>query len=350
MTFLRFNSATYQVPRGGSRPKATTWPAALKQLLRICACLLPAALCNGRLASSAHAGEPSTFLLFTNAQTAGAGVFLDQLVGEHPALAGPPVRVMDAPAVGRVLVLTRAQVAERLAKSFPDLAAIDWTGAERVRITRRTRLLNEAEVIERLAAQLQKDLVRERGELELHLGRPWTPATIADETFTVKLIEVPSAGVRESMVVHFELAAGRETLGDWTVPVQAKLWRDVFVAKAPLKRGQPLTEDDLTVERRDVLKLREPLSAPLNFGGELELAESLAEGAPLSLRSVRLRPVVQRGQLVEAVVRDGPLQVSIRVEALESGAPGQLIRVRNPQSRREFRGKVQNEQTILVSL
>ena len=332
MTFLRLN------------------PAALRQLFRICACLLPAALCNGRLASSALAGEPSTLLLFTNAQATGAGVFLEQLVGEHPALAGTPLRLMDAPAVGRVVLLTRAQLAERLAKSSPDFAVIDWTGAERVRITRRTRPLNEAEVIERVTAQLQKDVVRERGDLELHLARPWVPVTIADETFTVKLSDLPPSGLRESMVIHFELVAGRDPLGDWTVPVSAKLWRDIFVTKVPLKRGQPLIEDDLSVERRDVLKLREPLSAPLNSAGELELAENLAEGAPLSLRSVRLRPVVQRGQLVEAVVRDGPLQVSIRVEALESGAPGQLIRVRNPQSRREFRGKVQNEQTIAVSL
>ena len=81
MTFLRLNSA------------------ALKQLFRIGACLLPAALCNGRLASSAHAGEPSTLLLFTNAQTTGAGVFLDQLIGEHAALTGTPVRLMDAPAI-----------------------------------------------------------------------------------------------------------------------------------------------------------------------------------------------------------------------------------------------------------
>jgi flagella basal body P-ring formation protein FlgA len=40
----------------------------------------------------------------------------------------------------------------------------------------------------------------------------------------------------------------------------------------------------------------------------------------------------------------------MKVEVLEDGVPGQVIRIRNPQTRRELRGKVQNEQTVVVSL
>jgi flagella basal body P-ring formation protein FlgA len=38
------------------------------------------------------------------------------------------------------------------------------------------------------------------------------------------------------------------------------------------------------------------------------------------------------------------------VEVLEDGSPGQIVRARNEQSLRDIRGKVLNEQTILVSL
>jgi flagella basal body P-ring formation protein FlgA len=40
----------------------------------------------------------------------------------------------------------------------------------------------------------------------------------------------------------------------------------------------------------------------------------------------------------------------MKVDVLEDGATGQVIRIRNPQTRRELRGKVQDEQTILISL
>ena len=71
---------------------------------------------------------------------------------------------------------------------------------------------------------------------------------------------------------------------------------------------------------------------------------------PARLCSFRQRPVVRRGNVVEAMLEDGNLTISVKVEALEDGIPGQLVRVRNLRTQREFRGKVKNEQTVLVQM
>jgi flagella basal body P-ring formation protein FlgA len=44
------------------------------------------------------------------------------------------------------------------------------------------------------------------------------------------------------------------------------------------------------------------------------------------------------------------MEISLKVEILEDGAKGQQVRVRNPQSKREFRGKVENENTITIGM
>ena len=49
-------------------------------------------------------------------------------------------------------------------------------------------------------------------------------------------------------------------------------------------------------------------------------------------------------------MQDGALSITLKVEVLEDGVSGQIVRVRNVQSRRDIRGKVLNEKTILVSL
>ena len=107
---------------------------------------------------------------------------------------------------------------------------------------------------------------------------------------------------------------------------------------------------DLLRERRDLLTLRDPLMDWPAGNLAFELAESLPAGAVLSTRSVKLKPVVRRGQNAEACVQEGAMNITLKVEVLEDGVPGQIIRVRNPQSRRELRGKVENEQTILITL
>ena len=63
-----------------------------------------------------------------------------------------------------------------------------------------------------------------------------------------------------------------------------------------------------------------------------------------------MRPVVQRGQFVDGLVRDGALNIALKVEVLADGLPGQTVRVRNPKTKREFYAKVQDEQTVVISL
>ena len=63
-----------------------------------------------------------------------------------------------------------------------------------------------------------------------------------------------------------------------------------------------------------------------------------------------MRPVVQRGQVVDGLVRDGAMNISLKVEVLADGLPGQTVRVRNPKTKREFYAKVQDEQTVLIHL
>jgi flagella basal body P-ring formation protein FlgA len=99
-----------------------------------------------------------------------------------------------------------------------------------------------------------------------------------------------------------------------------------------------------------VLPLREQFAEFQEGDPSLEMAEPLQSGAPLLARSIKTRPVIRRGQTADALVQDGALSISMKVEVLEDGAPGQVIRARNSQSRRDIRGKVLNQQTIVVVL
>jgi flagellar basal body P-ring formation protein FlgA len=289
--------------------------------------------------------------LLTNATVDGEGVFLPQLVEATPAAALPNVRVADAPALGQAIMLTRTQLFGVMQKAALELVSSHWVGAERVRITRRSRVLHEAELKEQLTAVLQRDCVKEKGELEIRLLRPWLPMLIPDEPYTVKILDLPTPGGSAHFFARFEINPQRERVGAWQAPLQARVWREIWVARTPVRSGMLLSEADMVRERRDVLNLRDALLPDHPpAASAVEVVEAVLAGSPLYLRSVRLRPVVRRGQVIEAQFVDGPMTISLKVEVLENGAPGQLVRVRNLQSKREFKGKVQDEQRILVLL
>lgn len=321
------------------------------RLLRAAASLWLAAVLPAVPARAA--AEPALLLLLPQAQVSSEGVFLADLIAPPaaPAPALPHVRLADAPPFGHALALTRAQVVDLAQQALPGLLTpTHLAGAERIRLSRRTRLLAQSELVEQLTAVLQRDHARDRGELELRPGRTWAPVAVPDEPFTLKVLDLPGSGLTPSFIARFELVAGHERLGPWQLPVTAKIWREVTVARSPLRREQALADADLARERRDVLTLREQPFEAAQPELAYEVAESVPAGMPLTMRSVRLRPVVRRGQMVEAQLRDAGFLISMKVEVLDPGAPGQTVRVRNPQSRREFKGKVKDEQTIVVSL
>lgn len=214
-----------------------------------------------------------------------------------------------------------------------------------------SRTVSSNELVLLLTRALQERLDPGQGRLELRLMRPWTPVNVPDEPIDLVVRELPATGLSPQFILRFELRTADRSLGTWQTAVQAHLWREVWVARTTIRRGTPLREAELVRETRDVLTLREPLAdldhpAPV----ELEAADVIPAGAPVLARALRPRPVIRRGQLADAVLQDGALRISLKVEALEDGAPGQIVRVRNPVSRRDLVGRVLDAQTIQVSL
>jgi flagella basal body P-ring formation protein FlgA len=296
----------------------------------------------------ADASGATTVSLFPVAQTGGEGVFLQQIVRSDQPL--PALRLCDSPAFGKVTELTRAQVNDLIAAAAPDLATTNWTGATSIRISRRAREFSENEMLAQLTATLQHDCVKDKGELELSLTQPWTPPVIPDEPLTLKILELPTAGVTPAFIVRFELHTAQATVGAWQASVKAQVWREVWVARSSLARGVPLAEADIARERRDVVNVRKAFAEFEAGNDALEIAEFVSANTPLLADAIRPKVVIHRGQVAEAQLDDGALSIRMKVVALEDGAPGQNIRLRNPVSQHNLTGTVLNGQTIAISL
>lgn len=66
----------------------------------------------------------------------------------------------------------------------------------------------------------------------------------------------------------------------------------------------------------------------------------LPAGACVSAQAVAPSPAVRAGADVVAIIRSGDIEVRADLVAVDSGAPGDTVRVINPQSRKTFRARV----------
>lgn len=307
---------------------------------------------SARITETAPDSAPEvTWQLHETAEVDGNGVFLSQVVSMTTAAALPDVCLAAAPPVRDPITWSRQEI-EALASSHGiSTESLRWKGADQIKVRRRSRNFDQTELHQLLTDAVQAAVGEERGEVEIQFARPWEPIVVPDELLEVELLAVPTGGISPNFMLRFELRSGTERLGAWSVMLQGTLWADVIVAGGNLRRGELLANADLVVERRDILGLRQPLvpSAVLSEP-TLEMRENVRSGTVLEERSVQLRPLINRRELVNAVLMDGRVNISLKVEALEDGVRGQRIRVRNPKSRQEFYGEVYDSKTILVSL
>jgi flagella basal body P-ring formation protein FlgA len=199
-----------------------------------------------------------------------------------------------------------------------------------------------AALLENLAAELAAHYAISES-LEVDLVRPWTPpaATAGEPPVSVAVIDYPET-LASSMLVRVRYQQDQRILREDTLVLRVSLWREGMIAALPLKRGEPVSLQAVTTRRVDALRDRESL--PVSVAGEdYVLAREIPAGRALSWRDVIRRPLVHRGQMVEVQAGSGTLVITIKALAMQDGARGENVRVRNLESKRDFVAKVTAE-------
>lgn len=126
--------------------------------------------------------------------------------------------------------------------------------------------------------------------------------------------------------------------------VRAKVSAKVAVTAGPVPAGQLLSDDDLVVERRDISSLSDTIGAAAAVGQAAR--RSLRAGEVLRQSQLAAPILVKRGEPVVMLARIEAIEVSTAGEALDSGARGAIVRVRNVANGRVVRMRVTEAGTV----
>ena len=167
--------------------------------------------------------------------------------------------------------------------------------------------------------------------LELDLIRPWTSPG-AD--VVVSVTEYPSA-LAPSVLVRVRYSKGEKILRDDTLALRVQLWRDAMITRSPVEKGGTLALDALGVRRIDAMRDKDALPVTV-IGQDYTYARQIPAGRPLTWRDVSRRALVRKGDFVEVSASEGMLNITMKALAMQDGGKGDLVRVRNVDSKREF--------------
>jgi flagella basal body P-ring formation protein FlgA len=148
--------------------------------------------------------------------------------------------------------------------------------------------------------------------------------------------------------VRFHIESGGNQVGSWQEILRASLWRPVWVATRRLDRGA--TPDASSCGLKNIDTLAENLSyVPADTDLSIyEMAQGVGQDRPLTSRDLSLRPLVRKNQLVDVIVSEGSLNITMKGLALGTAGAGEMVGIRNPDSRKDFQAKVVGINTVQV--
>ncbi|WP_306396171.1 flagellar basal body P-ring formation chaperone FlgA [Telluria beijingensis] len=121
--------------------------------------------------------------------------------------------------------------------------------------------------------------------------------------------------------------------------VRARISALVAVTAVPVAANRELVESDVTLERRDITQVRDPIGMLEEAVGQSS-RRSLRAGEVLRASQLVAPIAVKRGDAVVMTARQDGIEVSMAGEALDAGARGAVVRVKNSASGQVVRMRV----------
>ena len=190
---------------------------------------------------------------------------------------------------------------------------------------------------EQLLADLTRQLTdhfQSRGDLQLELTRPWTPPVAATGSVEVIILDCP-ARLGSSLMLQVRLQSGGRLLGTFSLMLKAQLSREVWVARVPVERGSTFDSSQLDTRRVDVLQQRDTVPAD-STETDFTYATSVPAGRVLAWRDLTRRSLIRKGEIVEVSAIDGTMTITTKAMAMENGAAGDTVKLRNLESKKDF--------------
>jgi flagellar basal body P-ring formation protein FlgA len=184
------------------------------------------------------------------------------------------------------------------------------------------------------------------GDLQVELLRSWAPPSLVARDWQVVITEHPAVAA-SAMLLRCRILADGENVAEGTITLRASLWRDVWVARQPLVIGAVFDPTVLEVRRVDLFRERDALPAAVG-DQTFVFARAINPGRVVTWRDIARRPLVKKGDMVEVSAAEGNLSISMKALALQSGAQGEAVTLRNLESRKDFTAFVVDENHVQV--
>jgi flagellar basal body P-ring formation protein FlgA len=258
------------------------------------------------------------------------------------------VVVGRAAAPGKRYRLTPALLRAQLRMAGINPADVDLHCPATVSVERRATTITKAQITAIASQWALSHVPWDRHRVVVRRVFISHPAHLPVGKVSYRLVPPENVDFLKTIPLAIDFRVDGTPAGRVTAYIDLDIRVPVVVAVRPLARFQPLTRDDLTMEKKDLSQLPTGVLTDMNEVVGKRMRRAVDANTVLRSDLIELPPLIRYGDVVTIVAETSGLRITALGKAVQQGRRGDLITVINLDSKKRIFARVKDAQTVEV--
>lgn len=252
-----------------------------------------------------------------------------------------------APAGDKVRV-TLGYLKVALRREGYNLQVFSFGGAETVEVLTQSQAFDPAALLPHVKAFILDETGETPGNVDVKLEGLGKKITLPAGEVTSKFRPSFTGQYEGTVFLTAELAVDGRLVRVLPIRAVVDVFHPAVTVVKRVDKGVKFTRNNVALVRTPSSKMIKGCFRQLEPVLGRTAATRLEPGSVLRVNDLYDPPAIQHGEVVQAVVEKGNVELSVQVRAIEDGKAGDSIRVENTDTHKLLRGKVLDEKTVLL--
>jgi len=256
----------------------------------------------------------------------------------------------NAPGANSTRRLNLSFIIMRLKSASVDVSKVTFTDAKSSLVSVESTKIKGFEIAQRAKEYLLDFLPMDDRETTVELGRipadQWVPKRRDKIDFFITLIDTSKDRGKIELVV----SASSDSKRFFKVPVyfNVRVFEFVAITKRKMRRKQHITRENLFIARRDTTRMRGVAFSSIDDLKGMTTIAPVQGNTILTDYMVEIPPTISQGSLVKLIVKRSGFKIVTKGLAQQTGYKGDVIKVKNVNSKTMLYGTIINSDSVNV--
>jgi flagella basal body P-ring formation protein FlgA len=258
------------------------------------------------------------------------------------------VVIGKAPLPSRTRVIDAQFIKLRLKQNGFNVATLVLSGPQKIRVTRSHVEIRKKEIQEMLADYLYDTALQNNPSARVKALQVPERIILPRGRITYRVTPPKNSRYVGQVPLSIEFSVDGNVQKKVRASATIEMMVDVVVAKNPLRKHKPLTEDDVELKKMDLAELPGDVVTDLQAVLGKRTRRSIGSNTVLRADLIELPPIINRGDVVVVIAESNGLRITTLAKAKRKGRLGERIPVENFDSKKIMHAQVVDSRTVKI--